>query len=228
MSFSILQLDKEDRPREKLMQKGKKHLTNAELLAIIIGTGTRQHNALDLAHALLEKSQLRLDVLAGMSWRDLAKVKGVGQAKALMVLSALELSVRNQSTYISDIQSIQCSRDIHQFMFSKFSGLSQEEFWVIYLNRSNRILEVFHLSKGGIDSTIVDVRVLCKKAIENLACQVVLCHNHPSGNIVPSEADKISTHKIIQALKLIDVKLVDHLIIFEQQYFSFVDQGLIT
>jgi len=225
--FTIKDWDLSDRPREKMAAKGKRVLTDAELIAILIGSGSRRETAVDLSKKILAFCEYSLHNLAQLSIQQLTAFKGIGQAKAISIITGLELGRRFQSEKSVDNHKIKSSHDVFELMQPILGDLQHEEFWVLYLNNSNKVLHKWELSKGGLTGTIVDVRLLLRKAIEFLATAVVLCHNHPSGNTLPSEADKKITHKLKLATKTLDIKVVDHLIITEKAYFSFADENLL-
>ena len=216
----------EDRPREKLLLKGRHELSNAELLAILIGSGDRERNALDLARVILADLEHDLGRLARLSPGDLAKHRGIGQAKAVKIVAALELARRRQTVKSEERVQVRCSQDLDALIRDVLSDLNREEFWVLYLNRANRLLHRERISIGGVSGTVVDVKLIFKGALERLASAMALCHNHPSGNLKPSEADINLTRKVVRAGKVMDVAVLDHLIITDGGYFSFADQGL--
>lgn len=216
---------KEDRPREKLMIKGKEALSNAELIAILIGSGSRNESAVGLAKRIL-LSVDSLNALGKMSISQLIKFKGIGQAKAITIVAALELGRRRRSEDASKLGKITSSKMVFEMMQPLIGELPHEEFWVLFLNNSNKVISKSQLSKGGITGTVVDVRLVFKLAFENRATGLILCHNHPSGNLRPSDADKEITKKLKVAGGILDVKVLDHLIITETKYYSFVDEGI--
>ena len=217
----------DDRPREKLLLKGKKALSDAELLAIVIGSGSRNETAVDLAKRMLKNSDNNWNALAKLTIKELSNFKGIGQAKAIGIVAALEIGQRRASQLGIEKPTISSSKDVFMLMKAELSDIPHEEFWVLYLNRSNKVISKTMISSGGIHETVVDTRLLLKNAIEQLAVGIVLVHNHPSGNVKPSEADKKLTKKIYEASKLLDIKLLDHIIFSENGYFSFADQGLL-
>jgi len=216
-----------DRPREKLLANGVKSLSDAELLALLIGSGTKEVSAVELSRTLLRESGNSLAEIGKKSIAELMKIKGIGQAKAISIQAALELGVRRKMTEISAKTTVSSSREVFEFIHPVFSDITHEEFWVLFLNRSNRITDKYKLSQGGISGTVIDVRLLLKKALELLASSLILCHNHPSGNLHPSDNDKKITDKIRLAAQHMDIKLLDHLIVFDNSYFSFSDEGLL-
>jgi len=227
ITFPISKWNLEDRPREKLMLQGKRALTNAELLAIIIGSGSVDESAVDLSKRILKDSFNNLNVLSKKEQSDFLAFKGIGQAKAISLIAALELGRRFKNENEIKIQKISSSNDAYTLLASKLEGLAHEEFWIIYVNNSNKVLEVKQLSVGGLTATMVDVRLVFKKALQLGAVAIIVAHNHPSGVLQPSKEDKQITNKLITAGKSLDIKVLDHLIITEKMYFSFADQGLI-
>jgi len=215
----------DDRPREKLRSKGKTTLSNAELIAILIGSGNKKESAVDLSKRILLSVEHNLNLLAKLSVEQLMEFNGIGEAKAITILTALELGKRRQHQPSSAITKINTSKNVFVMMKPFFDDKTYEEFWAIYLNNSNGILSKELCSKGGITSTVVDVRLLYKRALELSAVGIIVCHNHPSGSVKPSISDKELTHKIKQAGASLDIQLLDHLIITEKSYFSFADHG---
>lgn len=224
--FPITDWSEEDRPREKLMLKGKKVLSNAELIAVLIGSGSRNESAVDLGKRILS-SVGNINSLGKLSISQLMSFKGIGEAKAVTIIAALELGRRQRSEDTLQFNNkITSSKMVFEIMQPIIGELFHEEFWVIFLNNSNKIISKAQLSKGGITGTIVDVRLVFKLALENRATGLILCHNHPSGSLVPSESDKLITNKLKLAGESLDVKVLDHLIITETKYYSFVDEGI--
>ena len=226
-SFTIREWDPLDRPREKLLQGGRLILSDAELLSILIGTGNRRENAVDLARRILGSTGNSLNRLADLSVADLTRFDGIGKVKALSIITALELGRRRRGEIQREKERIISSNSVFELMQPLIGDLGHEEFWILYLNGANRVESKVQLSKGGMTATLVDVRLIFKLAMQHKATSIILCHNHPSGNLTPSEADKNLTRKIIQGGKLLDIKVVDHVIIAEQGHFSFVDENLI-
>ena len=224
-TFTIKSWDVSDRPREKLLLKGKRALSDAELIAILIGSGNRNESAVELAKRILAKSENNLGVLEQMSILELEKFKGIGEAKAISILTGLELGRRLSLSDTLKLNKITSSRDVFDLMQPLLGSLKHEEFWVLFMNNSNKVLHKLLLSKGGLTGTVVDVRLIFKKALECLATGIILCHNHPSGNLVASRADKEITLKIKNGAVSLDIKVLDHLIITEKAYFSFADEG---
>ncbi len=227
MSLKITDWAVEDRPREKLYSKGTSSLSDAELLAILIGSGTRNRSAVDLGRELMSLVGNNLNSLGKLSISDLRKIRGIGNARAVTIAAALELGRRRKLAEMPDYPQIKCSRDVFDLLSPLLSDISHEEFWILFLNRSNKVVNRMRLSQGGISGTVTDVRIVMKQAIENLASGIIVCHNHPSGNLNPSESDTRITQKIKEAGTLMDIQLLDHLIITDKDYYSFADNGLI-
>jgi len=223
--FPITNWSEDDRPREKLMLKGKSVLSDAELIAILIGSGSRNESAVDLSKRILASAD-NLNVLGKMSIAQLMNFKGIGEAKAIAIIAALELGRRRRAEDAVELIKITSSKRVFEIMQPIIGELPHEEFWVLFLNNSNKVICKSQLSKGGITGTIVDVRLVFKLALENGATALILCHNHPSGNLQPSDADRQITKKIRLAGDSLDVKVLDHLIITETKYYSFVDEGI--
>jgi len=217
----------DDRPREKLINSGRHVLSDAELIAILIGSGSRNETAVDLARKILSTFHNQLNELAKLNVKELMKFKGIGEAKAVSIIAALELGRRRKDSEVAKRERITCSRDIFEFMKARFLDLPHEEFHVLFLNRSNLILKEELISRGGIAGTVVDARIIFKSALENLACSVILCHNHPSGNLKPSDADISLTKKLKEAGKYLEIHLLDHLIFAGDGYYSFADEGIL-
>jgi DNA repair protein RadC len=227
MSIKITEWAVEDRPREKLIQKGTSSLSDAELLAILISSGTKHKSAVDLGRELLAVADNNLNSLGKLSINDLKKLHGIGSARAVTIAAALELGRRRKLAEVPEVPQIKCSKDVADIFQPLLSDLSHEEFWILFLNRSNRVINRMKLSQGGISGTVTDVRLVMKKAIECLASGIIVCHNHPSGNLNPSESDSKITQKIKDAGNMMDIQLLDHLIISDKDYYSFADNGLI-
>jgi DNA repair protein RadC len=217
----------EDRPREKLMYKGVKSLSSAELLAIIIGSGNRNQTAVELSQTILSHCKNNLNILAKKSIHDLTKIPGIGEAKAISIIAALELGLRQKATTSKQIRKINCSQDAFEILHPYFENITHEEFWVVYLNQANKILEIKNISSGGITGTVFDIRLIFKQAILLEATNIILCHNHPSGNLKASQADIDITKKALEAGKLMNIQVLDHLIIAEENYLSFTDDQII-
>jgi len=227
MSLKITEWAVEDRPREKLIQKGTASLSDAELLAILISSGTREKSAVDLGRELLGIANNNLNSLGKLSIADLRKLHGIGTARAVTIAAALELGRRRKLAEGPEVPQIKCSKDVADIFQPLLSDLPHEEFWILFLNRSNRVINRMKLSQGGISGTVTDVRMVMKKAIEYLASGIIVCHNHPSGNLSPSESDVKITQKIKEAGNIMDIQLLDHLIISDRDYYSFADNGLV-
>lgn len=223
--FAIKDWSEDDKPREKLMLKGKDSLSDAELLAILIGSGSRNESAVALSQRILAAAK-NLNALGKMSISQLMQFKGIGEAKAISIVAALELGRRQRSEEVVKLKKITSSKAVFEIMQPIIGELPHEEFWVLFLNNSNKVISKSQLSKGGIAGTVVDMRLVFKLALENGATGLILCHNHPSGELNPSNPDKQITQKIKTAGELLDVKVLDHLIITESKYYSFVDEGI--
>jgi DNA repair protein RadC len=217
----------EDRPREKLLAKGITSLSNTELLAILIRSGGREESAVELARKILVAAGNNLRELGRFSVNDLLKHKGMGPAKAVAIIAALELGRRRSRSDLQDKIRIAGSQDVYTLFQPVLSDLTHEEFWILLLNRANRVIDNIRISQGGISGTVIDIRIILKHALDRLASAIILCHNHPSGNLKPSEADMKITSKIGDACRTMDLQLLDHLIIADNSYFSFSDEGLI-
>ncbi len=225
---SIKNWAEDDKPREKLMLKGKNSLSDAELIAILIGSGNRDESAVDLSKRILRSVNDNLIELSKLSISQLQKnFKGIGEAKAISIIAALELGKRRRSSEVLIKNKITSSKDAFEIFQNYVSDIQYEEFWIIILNRSNHIIKTLSISEGGVAGTVVDPKKIFKLALENNASSLVLCHNHPSGNIQPSEADFRITKKIINAGEMLEIKIIDHLIIGDEKYFSFADQGVL-
>lgn len=223
--LTIKEWSVQDRPREKYAKNGAVSLSNAELIAILLRTGNASESAVDLAKKLLAASGNSLNNLSDMSLRELSLIKGIGQAKAIALLTAFEIGKRIRAEKVEESLQILNSRDVVNLMQDKIAYLDHEEFWAIYLNQANRILQTCQISKGGISSTGVDTRIVIQEAVMNKATQIILCHNHPSGSVRPSRADIQLTEKLRHAAELMDLILVDHIIIHKERYYSFVEEG---
>jgi DNA repair protein RadC len=217
----------EDRPREKLLLKGKAALSDAELIAILIGSGTPKLTAVDVAKLILAAVNNDLNELARLSVKDLMKHKGIGEAKAITIVSALELGRRRKETAAAAKTQITCSTDIYNYIKPQLLDLPHEEFWIILLNRANIVMKKESISAGGVAGTVADPKIIFKKALEQLASSVILVHNHPSGNIKPSAADIALTKKMKEAGAFLDLPILDHIIFTDNDYYSFADEGLL-
>jgi DNA repair protein RadC len=223
----ILSWAEEDRPREKLLLKGKAALSDAELIAILIGSGTASLSAVDVAKLILKSVDHDLNALAKLSVKDLQKNKGIGEAKAISIVSALELGRRRKETEPAKKEKITCADDVYQMMRPHLLDLPHEEFWIILLNRANTVIKKHSISQGGVSGTVADPKIIFKVALENLASSVILVHNHPSGNLKPSEADMKLTRKLTESGKMLDLPVLDHIIFTDTGFFSFADEGLL-
>jgi len=226
-SFSIKNWSEDDRPREKLLIKGRAILSDAELVAILIGSGSRNESAVSLSQRILASVENNLMELGKLSVKDLMKFKGIGEAKAVSIAAALELGRRRSGGDTLSRKRISSSKSAYDILQPIIGDLPHEEFWVIYLNNSNKVLDKKQLSKGGITGTIVDVRLTLKTALELGAVAIILGHNHPSGTLKPSLADKQITQKLKTAAESLDIKVLDHIIVAEKTYFSFADDGIL-
>lgn len=226
-SLSIKAWAEDDRPREKLILKGKTALSDAELIAILIGSGNRNESAVALSKRILNSINNNLNKLGKLSVSDFQKFKGIGEAKAVSIITALELGRRRRLEEALIPPKITSSKAVFEIMQPLIGELQHEEFWIIYVNNSNKVLLKEQSSKGGLTGTLVDVRLVFKKAIDIFATAIILCHNHPSGKLQPSQADKSITQKLKIAGETLDIKVLDHLIITENAYFSFADESLI-
>lgn len=226
-SFSIKNWSQDDQPREKLRDKGKAVLSDAELVAILIGSGNREESAVDLCKRILASVNNNLNALGKLSIKQLLDFKGIGEAKAITITAALELGRRRRLEEGLQLEKITSSGSVYDMMQPILGELPHEEFWILYLNNSNKVIRKNQLSKGGITGTLVDVRLVLKNALEVGATALVLCHNHPSGTLKPSQADKDITQKLQTAAESLDIKVLDHLIVTEKAYFSFADEGIL-
>ena len=224
--LSIKEWAVEDRPREKMLVKGVRSLSEAELIAILIGSGNPEESAVEVSRRILASVNNNLNELGKKTIADLKKFKGIGEVKAITIMAALELGRRRKESEPEERPKITTSGDAATIFKPLLSDLPHEEFWVLLLNRNNLVIDKFMVSQGGLAGTIIDVRIILKTALEKLACSMILCHNHPSGNLQPSDADKDITRKIREAGKQMDIPVLDHLIIGNDAYFSFSDEGL--
>ena len=225
--MSIKFLAEDDRPREKFLLKGKNSLSDAELLAIIMGSGNREDSAVELSRKILKSVDNNWHNLSRLHIPDLMKFKGVGEAKAISIAAALEIGHRRAAQEVPDRVQITCSRDTYNVLSPYLSDLNTEEFWAIYLNQNNRVIGKSRLSSGGINQSVVDVRILFKSALDHLSTAIVIAHNHPSGNLKPSAEDLKITRQIADAGKILNIQLLDHLIISQNSYFSFADENVL-
>ncbi|MBL7724082.1 MAG: DNA repair protein RadC [Chitinophagaceae bacterium] len=225
--YSIKQWSKDDRPREKLLYSGAENLSNSELLAILIHNGTRQRSAVDLAKDVLKLGQDNLIELGKLSIKDLMKIKGIGEAKAITIAAALELGRRRQAASSLSKTLVKTSSDIAAYMQTMLKDYRHEVFAVLYLNRANKINHFEIISEGGITGTVADPRIILRRALEEDAVNLILCHNHPSGSLKPSRADEQLTAKIKEAARFLDITVLDHIIVSDDGFFSFADEGLL-
>lgn len=225
--MSIKFLAEDDRPREKFLLKGKGSLSDSELLAIIMGSGSRDETALELARKILASVNNNWNQLSLLSVKDLTKFKGIGEVKAISIATALEIGRRRASQEIPEKPMISNSNGAYQIFKNHLSDLRTEEFWAIFLNQSNKVLHTAQLTQGGINQSIVDVRILFKTALDHFSTGIIIAHNHPSGNLKPSREDLDITKKIKEAGIFLNIQLLDHLIIIQNSYLSFSDEGLL-
>ncbi len=225
-SLTIKHWSVDDRPREKLVIKGKIALSDAELVAILIGSGNREESAVELSKRILNTINNNLNELGKLSVEDLVKFKGIGEAKAISIITALELGRRRNLEEALEKPKITGSRSVFEVMQPILGELQHEEFWILYLNNANKIKLKFQMSKGGITGTLVDSRLVFKRALEISATGIILSHNHPSGSIKPSSSDISLTKKLKKGGELLDINVLDHVIITEKDYFSFADNSM--
>ena len=226
-NYSIKQWAKDDRPREKLLARGATVLSNSELLAILIINGTKNKSAVELAQDILRLGKDNLNELGKLSVKELMKLKGIGEAKAISIVAAMELGRRRQATASLEKPVVTSSLDVAGYLQTKLRDYKHEVFAVVFLNRANKINEFKIISEGGITGTVADPRIILKKALEEDAVSLILCHNHPSGSLKPSRADEELTYKIKEAAKFFDIKVLDHLIVSDDGYYSFADEGIL-
>jgi DNA repair protein RadC len=226
-NYSIKQWAKDDRPREKLLAKGPQTLSDSELLAILILNGNKEKSALDLAKDVLKLGKNNLPELGKLSVRELTKIKGIGEAKAVTIVAALEIGRRRQALAAREKPVVSSSADVALYLQTLLRDHRHEVFAVLFLNRANKINHFQIISEGGITGTVADPRVILKKALEEDAVNLILCHNHPSGSLKPSRADEELTKKIKEAATYFDIKVLDHLIVSDDGYYSFADEGLL-
>lgn len=215
----------DDRPREKLFLKGRTVLSEAELLAILIGSGNQKDSALGISRNVLSEAKNNLALLSQLSVQHLLKVRGIGKAKAAVIIAAMELGRRRRGVNNFEKKQLSSSRSVFELMQPLIGELEHEEFWILLLNNANKMQYKWKLSVGGITAALVDVRLIYKKAIERGATSMILCHNHPSGNLMPSQSDIMLTKKVIKGGAILDIKVLDHIIVAEQGYYSFADEG---
>lgn len=216
-----------DRPREKLLSKSTNSLTDSELLSILISPGTKEKNAVELARELMQSVKNNLNELGRLDFHDLLKIKGIGNVKALIILAALELGRRRHITGALEKPVVRDSHQVAGYLRVMLQDQCREVFAVLFLNQANRVNHFEVVSQGGITGTVADPRLILKKALDHHAVNIILCHNHPSGNLKPSKADEELTHKIREAARFFDIKVIDHIIVSNSGYFSFADEGLL-
>jgi DNA repair protein RadC len=226
-STSIKNWAIDDRPREKLLTKGAETLSNSELLAILLNNGSKDKSAVELSKEILKLGHDNLNELGKLSLTDFKKVKGIGEAKSIIIAAALELGRRRHASAALKKTVVKSSRDIAQYLQTKLKDYHYEVFAVVFLNRANKINHFEIISKGGITGTVADPRIILKKALEEDATSLVLCHNHPSGSLQPSRADEELTKKIKEAANYLDIKIIDHIIVSEEGFYSFADEGIL-
>lgn len=226
-SFGIKSWAEEDRPREKLMDKGRHMLTEAELIAILIGSGNRDETAVELSRRILASTGNNLNELGKLNVNELCKFKGIGDAKAISIVAAMELGRRRKETETTKRDKITSSKDVFDIMKPAMVDLPHEEFWLLILNRAHHVIKKELISRGGVAGTVVDAKIIFKTAIEHYASSIIICHNHPSGNLRPSEADIKITKNIKEAGKIMEIPLLDHLIITDSGFYSFGDEGIL-
>ena len=226
-NYSIKNWAKDDRPREKLLSKSASVLSDSELLAILINNGTKGKTAATLAKEVLQLGKNNLNELGRLSARDIMAIKGIGEAKAITIVAALELGRRRQAGNILEKSALRDSSEVASFMHATLKDQQHELFAVIFLNQANKVNHFEIISQGGITATVADPRIILKKALEKNAVSLILCHNHPSGSLKPSRADEELTRKIKEAARFFDIKVLDHLIVSEEGYYSFADEGIL-
>lgn len=217
----------DDRPREKLLGKGRQVLSEAELIAILIGSGSKNETAVELSKRILGAVENNLNSLGKLSVQELTKFKGIGEAKAVSIVAALELGRRRKEADLVKREKITSSKDAFEIMRPILLDLPHEEFWLLLLNRANALVKKELISRGGVAGTVVDTKLIFKSAVEQYASSIIVCHNHPSGNLKPSDADLRITKNIKEAGRIMEIPLMDHLIITEAGYYSFADEGTI-
>lgn len=225
--MSIKSLAEDDRPREKFLLKGKAAVSDSELLAIIMGSGNREESAVELARRILKSVENNWHRLSQLSIKDLMKFKGVGEAKAISIATALEIGNRKSQQEVLERQQISSSKDIFEILQPHLSDLPTEEFWAVFLNHQNKILYKTCLFRGGIATSVADVRVIFKTALEHFSTRIVIAHNHPAGSLKPSQQDIAITNKIKDAGKLLEIELLDHIIIAQNKFYSFKEEGIL-
>lgn len=226
--LSIKDWSKDDQPREKLLDKGPSVLSNSELIAVLIRTGNLDESAVDVSQKILTSANNNLNELGKFTLNELTKFKGIGMAKAISIIAALELGRRRKVDDILNKKKITTSHEVYEYFQPIMGDISHEEFWILMLNRANKIIERQKISQGGMAGTVIDVKIVFRKALEAKASSIILCHNHPSGNISPSKSDIEITKKLYNAGKTMDISILDHIILTDHDYFSFADKGMIN
>lgn len=227
--MKLKDLCEDDRPREKLVAKGPSALSNAELLAIMLRTGTGKMNVVDVARELLKSAEGRLNAIAGMSMEKLCSIDGIGPGKAVTIAAAFELGRRSSSEQIiHDRNAVSSPKDVFRMMLPIMRGLDHEECWAVFLNRANYVLGKERMSAGGMDSTVIDTKAVIRRALERKACGVILVHNHPSGSAMPGQADIRQTAVLKKALQACEIQLLDHVVVAEDSWYSFADEQLVS
>ena len=224
--LSIKNWQNDDRPREKLLLKGRQALSNAELIAILIGSGNTKESAVELAQRIMQSVDNNLINLSRLRINDLMKFKGIGEAKAITIVGAMELGRRRREEEVKEKKKISSSKDVFEVFQPNLADSPFEEFWILLVNRANKIIGKYQISQGGVSGTIADPKRIFHLALENLASGIILCHNHPSGNIQPSQPDIKLTKKIKEGSLLLEINLLDHIIIGDENYYSFADNGM--
>jgi DNA repair protein RadC len=224
--YPIREWAEDDRPREKLLLKGRQSLSDAELIAILMGSGSRNESAVDLAKRILKESSENLMELSKLSVQDLMKFKGVGEAKAISIIAALELGKRRRGAEALERKKISSSKDVFEYFSSIMGDLNYEMFYIVLLNRANSVIRGIQISEGGISGTVADPKKIFKLALDHNATSIILCHNHPSGNVKPSQDDIALTKKIKKAGETMDISVLDHIILGDEKYYSFADEGI--
>jgi DNA repair protein RadC len=217
----------DDQPREKLLNKGKNSLSDAELIAILIGIGNREMSAVELSKLILQSTGNNLNELAKMGISELMKFKGIGEAKAISIVAAMELARRRKDTEKVKKEKVKFSREAYDILKPFMMDLNHEQFWMICLNRNLEVIKVIQISSGGVTGTVADPKMIFKRALEQLSCSIIISHNHPSGNLKPSEADKKLTKMLKDGAEFLDITLSDHIIFTDNGYFSFADENLL-
>jgi DNA repair protein RadC len=225
--ISIKSWAEEDRPREKLSGQGRRALTDAELIAILIGSGSRDETAVELSKRILHHYDNDLNKLGKAGISELSKFKGIGKAKAISIIAALEIGRRRGDSEIKVLDEVKSSRDGYNIMRRHLMDLNHEEFWIMLIGRSNKVLAKELVSKGGLSGTVADPKIIFHMALQHQASALIMVHNHPSGNLKPSREDLVLTKKIADAGRMLDINVLDHLIITDGGYFSFGDEGLL-